>query len=75
MGDLSIQDNGLGMEESIRARIFEPFFSTKERGTGLGLAVVQQIIKDFGGHIDVWSQPNVGTRMDIWLVQAGARMM
>jgi PAS domain S-box-containing protein len=68
---LWIQDTGVGMEESVRARIFEPFFSTKERGTGLGLAVVQQIIKDFGGHIDVWSQPNVGTRMDIWLMKAG----
>jgi two-component system sporulation sensor kinase A len=59
------------MEESVRKHIFEPFFSTKERGTGLGLAVVDQLIKEFGGRIEVWSQPGVGTRMDIWLLQAG----
>jgi PAS domain S-box-containing protein len=67
---LSIQDTGHGMPDDIRTRIFEPFFSTKERGTGLGLAVVQQIVNECGGHIDVWSQPGEGTRFDVWLVKA-----
>lgn len=64
---LSVQDTGAGMEEAVQARIFEPFFTTKERGTGLGLAVVRQIVEDFGGRIQVWSKPQEGTRMDIWL--------
>jgi two-component system, cell cycle sensor histidine kinase and response regulator CckA len=67
---LSIQDTGHGMPDDIRTRIFEPFFSTKERGTGLGLAVVQQIVSECGGHIDVWSEPGEGTRFDVWLVKA-----
>ena len=69
---LSIQDTGHGMPDDVRERIFEPFFSTKERGTGLGLAVVQQIVKEFGGKVEVWSEPGVGTRFDIWLVRVPA---
>jgi PAS domain S-box-containing protein len=65
---LSIQDTGHGMEENVRLRVFEPFFSTKERGTGLGLAVVHQIIKESDGIIEVWSKPGAGTRFDIWLM-------
>jgi PAS domain S-box-containing protein len=64
---LAIQDTGAGMDDNVRARVFEPFFSTKEHGTGLGLAVVEQIIKDSGGRIEVWSQRGEGTRFDIWL--------
>lgn len=67
---LAIEDTGIGMNETVRSRVFEPFFSTKERGTGLGLAVVQQIVKELGGTIEVWSQPGVGTRFDIWLLRA-----
>jgi PAS domain S-box-containing protein len=69
---LSIQDTGCGMPEEVRARVFEPFFSTKERGTGLGLAVVQRIIEESGGLIDVCSKPGEGTRFDVWLVRASA---
>jgi PAS domain S-box-containing protein len=62
---LSVEDSGLGMSEEVRGRIFEPFFSTKEGGTGLGLAVVQQIVESYGGQIDVRSQPGQGTRFDV----------
>jgi PAS domain S-box-containing protein len=64
---LIVQDTGQGMAENVRARIFEPFFSTKERGTGLGLAVVRQIVESHGGKIDVKSRPQKGTRFEIWL--------
>jgi signal transduction histidine kinase len=63
----SVQDSGCGMDEATRNRAFEPFFSTKEHGTGLGLAVVQQIIERFGGRIELWSEPGQGSRFEIWL--------
>jgi PAS domain S-box-containing protein len=64
---LVVHDTGHGMEENVRTRIFEPFFSTKEHGTGLGLAVVKQIVDNFGGRIRVFSKPAEGTRIEIWL--------
>ncbi|HMF20222.1 MAG TPA: ATP-binding protein, partial [Gemmataceae bacterium] len=64
---LSVQDTGLGMAEEVRARVFEPFFSTKERGTGLGLAVVRQIVEGHGGKIEVKSRPQHGTCFEVWL--------
>jgi PAS domain S-box-containing protein len=62
-----VQDTGCGMDEATLARIFDPFFSTKERGSGLGLAVVQQILERFGGRIEVHSKPGEGTTMEVWL--------
>jgi signal transduction histidine kinase len=62
---LSVQDNGKGISEDIRSRIFEPFFSTREGGTGLGLAVVQQIVESYAGTIEVQSRPGEGARFDI----------
>jgi signal transduction histidine kinase len=73
---LSVRDTGQGMAETVKARIFDPFFSTKERGTGLGLAVVQQIVESYGGRVEVWSQPGEGSRFDVWLpvdTEAGER--
>jgi PAS domain S-box-containing protein len=64
---LTVQDDGMGMSDATRARIFEPFFSGKERGTGLGLTIVQQVVDNCGGRIEVTSQPNQGARFDIWL--------
>ena len=64
---LAVQDTGHGIDPAIRGRIFEPFFSTKERGTGLGLAVVRQIIESLGGRIEVISKPDQGTRMEVYL--------
>jgi PAS domain S-box-containing protein len=64
---LSVEDSGHGMSEEVRRRVFEPFFSTRERGTGLGLAVVHEVVTGFGGRIEVQSEPGRGTRFDVWL--------
>ncbi len=66
---ISVTDNGTGMDEKIRRRIFDPFFSTKSkgRGTGLGLTSAYGIIKNHGGSIDVVSKPGIGTTFTIYL--------
>ena len=58
---IEIEDNGVGIPPAIVDRIFNPFFSTKAAGTGLGLALTHKIIEDHGGAIDVRSTPGVGT--------------
>jgi PAS domain S-box-containing protein len=67
---VSVLDTGQGMEADVRGQIFNAFFSTKTNGTGIGLAVVQQIVDSLGGRIEVWSQPAHGTRFDVWLPRA-----
>src|SRR5262249_42464022 len=64
---LSVEDTGKGMDELVQRRIFEPFFTTKEHGTGLGLAVVQQILASHGGWVEVRSKPSQGTCFEILL--------
>jgi PAS domain S-box-containing protein len=64
---LSVRDTGEGIDRNIQAKVFDPFFSTKDRGTGLGLAVVRHLVDSFHGRIELWSQPGQGTRFDIWL--------
>ena len=64
---LSVADEGCGMSDEVKARIFDPFFSTKERGTGLGLAVVRQIVEGCGGRVEVHTELGQGSRFDVWL--------
>jgi signal transduction histidine kinase/CheY-like chemotaxis protein len=66
---LTVKDTGLGIPEAILPHIFEPFFSTKEaeKGSGLGLAMVNGIVNAHGGRIEVQSQPGQGTEVRIFL--------
>jgi PAS domain S-box-containing protein len=64
---LSVADEGCGMSDEIKAQIFDPFYSTKDRGTGLGLAVVRQIVEGCGGRVDVHTELGRGSRFDVWL--------
>ncbi len=67
---LSIQDSGTGISPQHIARIFDPYFTTKQQGSGLGLATVYSIIKKHGGNIDVESVLGQGTTFHIWLPAA-----
>jgi len=65
MMTLSIEDTGAGIEKDILDRIFEPYFSTKDVGTGLGLPIAKKIVEDHGGTIEITSDPRKGTRITI----------
>ena len=69
---ISVRDNGCGMDRDTRAHLFDPFFSTKTDGTGLGLAVVKAVIESHQGRIAVHSRPGRGCRFRLFLPCHGA---
>jgi signal transduction histidine kinase len=67
-----ISDNGIGISEEERSKIFVPNFTTKTSGMGLGLAMSQKIIENFGGEISFTSQVNEGSTFRVWIPIAAA---
>ncbi len=68
---LEVSDTGLGISEEEMRHIFTPFFTTKHKGTGLGMVYTQKVIFDHGGFIKVDSAKNRGTRVSIYLPMKG----
>jgi signal transduction histidine kinase len=65
--EISVEDNGVGMDAETQAKIFTPFFSTQRGGTGLGLAIVRQIVEAHHGEIRVRSEPGKGSCFTVLL--------
>ncbi|MEU4424047.1 response regulator [Actinoplanes sp. NPDC024001] len=67
---LVVTDTGIGMDDEIRRRALEPFFTTRPTAAGLGLATTAGIVQNLGGHIELESQPRIGTTVHIYLPAA-----
>jgi signal transduction histidine kinase len=67
---LVVTDSGRGFDESVARRLFEPFFTTRLAGTGLGLATVHEIVRDYDGAMNVQSKPGHGSCFEAWLPAA-----
>jgi two-component system sensor histidine kinase PilS (NtrC family) len=63
----SVMDTGVGMTKGEIDRIFQPFYTTRERGIGLGLSIAHRIVEQHNGWIDVVSTPGKGSRFTVWL--------
>jgi PAS domain S-box-containing protein len=64
---LEVEDSGTGITPEIRGKVFSPFFSTKGRGSGLGLAMIKKILDDLGGTLELVSIPSEGTHVTLRL--------
>ena len=71
---ITIKDEGIGIQEKYLDKIFDPYFTTKQKGSGLGLAVTYGIIKKHGGYITVESTVGVGTIFTIYLPALGEKI-
>jgi signal transduction histidine kinase len=64
---LTVRDNGHGMDEDVLARIFEPFFSTKPGGTGVGLSIAREVVRRHRGTMTIESARGAGTSFHVQL--------
>lgn len=64
---ISVEDQGTGIPEEKLPRIFDPYFTTKEKGQGLGLAIAYSIVNNHGGYIFAESKVGVGTTISFYL--------
>jgi two-component system sensor histidine kinase PilS (NtrC family) len=64
--EVEFSDNGAGMDDDDRKKVFTPFFTTKERGNGLGLCVVERIVREHMGYVDFSSEEGRGTSFRLW---------
>jgi two-component system, sporulation sensor kinase E len=71
---ISFTDTGPGIPAGDLGTIFEPYFTTKNEGSGLGLMIVQRIMRDHGGELEVHSEPNTGTTFTLYLPRDEARI-
>lgn len=69
---LEVRDNGPGINDEIRAQVFDPFYSSKINGNGLGLPMVKKIMEEFGGEVELASRPGKGTSVALLLPIANA---
>ena len=72
--EISFEDNGTGISVEDMAHITEPYFTRKKSGTGLGLFIVQRILHEHGGHLELLSEPGRGTTVRIFLPLAERRV-
>ena len=64
---LAVTDTGCGMTAEVKAHLFEPFFTTKDKGTGLGMGIVRDAVHEWGGRVEVESEPGRGTTVRVSL--------
>lgn len=72
---ITIEDTGEGIPQKYLTKIFDPYFTTKENGTGLGLATVYSVIKNHDGYVSVESKVGVGTTFSIYLPASGGKIV
>jgi two-component system cell cycle sensor histidine kinase/response regulator CckA len=64
---VAVEDPGIGMSEETMAKVFDPYYTTKQTNRGLGLSIVYSIVKRHSGHIEVRSQKDMGTTFEFYL--------
>lgn len=64
---VAVKDTGIGIRKSVMSRIFQPFYTTREKGIGLGLSIAHKIVEKHDGWIDVKSSPGKGSKFTVWL--------
>ena len=64
---IEVRDQGIGIDSRHKHKVFDPYFSTKHKGSGLGLSIVHSVIKKHNGFVDFQSQPGEGTTFSIYL--------